>query len=144
VARKVTLVSSKLAQKGIVFVPEELNNCKKCKYFRLCIGNVRTGLPYKIVAVRNIAHRCPATNTIMKIVFVEPAPFKILILSKVAYEGAVIKYRPLFCEQKCKFKKLCQPKGLKEGDKIKILSVKSKSFRCPKGYYLTLVEAFLP
>jgi len=139
----ITLVTEAQAVKGAIFIPQVLKECRRCSLNKICVKNVREGVPYEIKDVRKKSHECPATGSIMRIVEVVPAPIKALVFSKHAIKGAVINYTPIYCTTRCPYKKLCAPPGLRPGDKVRIVEILGRSYRCIENKELTPVLLLL-
>jgi len=126
-------VGAKLARPGMKFLHGTPNKiCKSCKYYRVCMGNLEPGRVYEVVRVRPIKHECPLHEGGVIVVEVKEAEVYALIYRRLAIEGAIITYHPIFCENPCSLSNLCVPLGLKDGDKCKIIKVLEK-VDCPLG-----------
>lgn len=80
---KITLIGSKLAKTGGEFIYlGEIEECKNCKFKRLCHGNLEVGRKYKIVSVRSANHPCIVHEGGVKVVEVVLADLTIMIESK--------------------------------------------------------------
>jgi len=56
----ITMVGVKQARKGFEFLHESPSEkCEKCKYYRVCIGNLEAGRVYRIVGLREKTFPCP-------------------------------------------------------------------------------------
>jgi len=130
---KVTLLSSKIARKGYVFIHEGgAEECEKCPFRKVCIESLENGRVYEVVKVRDKKHYCKLTEGEVVVVEVKPAKIDVAIEAKKAIEGIIVSYRLKRCEEKCPNIVYCIPIGLKEGDRIKILKI-FESLKCPKG-----------
>lgn len=137
----ITLISCENAKKGYKFIFEgkTFKECKSCPLFKVCVENLERGRVYEVVDVRSKKHKCKALNTDLAVVEVKEADIEAAIPTSIAVEGALITYRGVDCsEVSCRNYGLCNPLGLKIGDKCKIIKVYGK-ISCPKGKALTKV-----
>lgn len=118
----ISLIGKELAKKNEVFMFYGLSNeCEKCRFRSTCIDPLEEGRKYIIKEVKDVEQKCPLhEQEKVKVVIIEKAPITALVDSKKAFEGSVIHFEPIFCENE-NFKELCAPEGLKEGDKCKIV-----------------------
>jgi len=139
---KVTLVGIKQAKKGFKFIhlgPSE--QCYGCPLYKTCMENLEKGRIYEIVKVRGIKHTCKLHEEGVVVVEVQEAEIEATINKRAAFEGAIITFHPQRCsENSCKFLKFCFPRGLKDGDKCKILKIEEKNIECLLGRNLALVR----
>ena len=135
-----TLVTEVQARKGVIFIVRPSPLCKRCKLFKVCVGNLRPYASYRVEEVRRVAHRCPLTGSTMRVVVVEELPVKLAVSPRRAIKGAVISYQPPSCDLKdCRYRELCFPRALKEGDKGVVKDVLGETIECPKGRQLKLI-----
>ncbi len=139
--RIVTLVGELQARVGYRFVnTEPPTTCKECRLFHVCVGVLEPDRVYEVVAVRRVKHSCPLHEGGVRVVEVVEAPIEVALPSKVAVEGLIFHYRPPKCGlQDCQHRRLCSPRGLREGDRCRVEEVKGARLHCPKG--LDLVQA---
>ncbi|ACV25131.1 UPF0179 family protein [Methanocaldococcus fervens] len=138
---KITLIGSKLAKTGGEFVYlGEIEECKNCKFRRLCHGNLEVGRKYKIISVRSANHPCTVHEGGVKVVEVVLADLTIMIESKKALEGVILNHKPINCENfDCEYYNFCNPDGIMEGEKYKIKQVLNEKINCPNGKSLKKV-----
>lgn len=92
-----TLVGKGQAKVGgsfrLVSIPSD---CRECRLYDICVAKLRPGLAYKIIEVRRIGFpqpsKCLLTGEEMVPVIAEEEPIKLLIDSKAAVEGLVLRY----------------------------------------------------
>ncbi|ENN96693.1 hypothetical protein J422_00941 [Methanocaldococcus villosus KIN24-T80] len=139
--KKITLIGSKLANIGEEFVYlGEVEECKTCKFRKLCHNNLEVGRKYKIVSVRSAEYSCPIHEGGVKVVEVELADIILNIDAKKALEGVVLNYEPINCGNfNCKNYKFCHPEGIYEGDKFRIKNVLNEKINCENGKTLKKV-----
>jgi len=132
VRRLITLISEEVAVEGYRFrltgtVPSE---CRSCKLYRVCIGNLKLGIEYMVVAVRRVKHYCPLLGSYVRVVEVEPQPIELAVEDSMAVQDIVFTYRAKGCrDSSCPAYRLCNNR-LIEGTKLKIISVSSEKFSC--------------
>ncbi|MBC7100316.1 UPF0179 family protein [Methanothermobacter tenebrarum] len=137
----ITLIGEKLAKKGLTFMyygPAKA--CEDCRYKSVCIDPLETGRIYKIKEVKDTEHPCPIHESgKVKVVEVEKANIEALIDAKKAFEGSVILFETLKCDEKCDMRSLCFPEGIKASDRCRILKNFGRVNECKKGYKLNKV-----
>ncbi|MFX1294336.1 MAG: UPF0179 family protein [Promethearchaeota archaeon] len=140
-----TLIGIKLAKKNQKFLfagpVEECDNCNS-SLKSVCIDNLEKGCIYKILEIRKIVHPCPIYEGGGTIVEVQKSPIKTTIDHKLAYEGAIISFKIIDCDEVfCNNYQYCKPIGIIKEDKYKIVKVIGNlSHKCKKGKKLKLVE----
>ena len=136
----VTLVSVSQAKIGLTFINRGASQkCKRCEFYKVCVGNLEVNRVYRIVRVRDRSLPCSLYETEMKVVEVVEAEIDTVVPSKVAVEGAIITYKSPECEdQECENRDICFPEGLFDGDRCKILKVIG-SLQCRLGLPLRRV-----
>ena len=124
-----------MAKPGLKFIFEGLTSeCVKCKFFKVC-SNLERGRIYEVKRLRKIKHKCPLHGNVV-VVEVELADVDAAVKANMAIEGVIITFRRIWCDfRSCKYRSLCNPVGLFDGDKCKIVEVKGK-INCPKGFNL--------
>jgi len=124
-----------MAKPGLKFVFEGLTSeCVKCRFFKVC-SNLEKGRIYEVKRPRKIKHKCPLHGNVV-VVEVELANINAAVKADMVIEGIIITYRRVWCNSKnCKHRMLCNPLGLFDGDRCKIIEVKNK-IDCPKGFNL--------
>ena len=72
--QKITLVGVKQAKKNFIFLQEgELDECKDCECFNICIGNLEPGRIYKVETIRDKIFSCKVHEEGVRIVkVIEP------------------------------------------------------------------------
>ncbi len=135
----VTLIGENLAKKGMEFTfLGPLTECRDCKLRNACF-NLDVGRKYRIKALRDTTHECKIHEGKVRAVEVEKIPTEAAIPSKMAVEGTSIRYTPEKClNVGCKYYGLCNPMGLKEGSKYRIVKIKG-DIKCPEGKELKSV-----
>jgi uncharacterized protein (UPF0179 family) len=136
--RLVTLVGSLQARVGYRFISSEPpSTCRECRLFHACVGVLEPGRVYEVVAVRRIKHSCPLHEGGVNVVEVEEATVEAALPSKIAVEGLIAQYRPPKCSLlDCEHRSLCQPLGLKEGDRCRVVEAKGLKLPCPRRFDL--------
>jgi len=138
---KITLISKTSARIGYKFIHEGgTKECIKCPLKKVCIDNLRVGRIYEVIKIRGKEHSCLVHEDKVVIVEVREAAIEAAIENRIAIEGVIIRYRPIECDKMCIYRTLCQPRGLEEGDRVKIKKIE-ENINCPMG--LNLVKASL-
>lgn len=133
-----TLLPLNLAKEGYVFqylgaAPE----CVTCKHYIVCQSNLESGRKYEVVRVKDVEHECPLRGDV-KVVEVKFAPIKVILPKNIAIRGALVTYRAACSSEK---NPLCEPDGLKPGDKIKIVEcLESKTENIDPDKIICVVE----
>lgn len=137
----VTLVGEKLAMKDVEFIyNKSLSECRDCKLKTVCF-NLEEGKKYRIVKVRDVRHDCKIHEGGVRVVEVERVPISIAIDSKQAIEGSTVTFELKDCKiLSCKNYKLCHPMSIKDGTKVKVLSIR-KDVECEENHKLKEVLA---
>ncbi|GEM_PF-275657 len=136
----ITLIPLAQARKGERFIARILRACKRCPNYGFCAQRLRQGFTYEVKQVRDVKHYCPVAKTYMVVAEVAELPAKVALPKKYALVGAVMSLPTLQCNfKKCKYRNLCLPKGIKRGEKVKILKILPESLECPLNYELSLV-----
>ena len=137
----IILINEKAARVGYKFIYYEAEECKKCLYKDICTGKLRQGRVYEIISIIKNKKEivCPITKDKMIPVKVKLAGVETTVPTKKALNNIITNWNNPLCENtSCPLRTLCFPKGLKRGDKIKIIEVKEK-ITCPLNYELTHV-----
>jgi len=113
-----TLMGKDLAKKGVQFIAQSSEECKKCRYYPTCIKNLDIGRRYIVKEIKNKVFKCKLSGEVV-LIGVEPAEIPLIVEKKKAIEGLMLKFKPLSSKKE----ELLNPQGLKEGDKIKITKV---------------------
>lgn len=126
-----SLVGVNQAKVGYRFVfvgiPQE---CKSCGLFRVCLGNLELGRVYEVVGVRSMAHDCALHEVGARVVEVRESEVEAALESRVAVEGGIVTFAPIRCvNEGCPYARLCNPVGLRYGDRCKVVKV-SEKIRC--------------
>jgi len=136
----VTLVTEKQAYIGHRYRVIISSFCKKCKLYRICVGNLKENIVYEVVNVRRKTHLCPYLGVKMKVVEVIERPTEIIVKENIAVEGVTVRYSPVRCKEKsCRYHKLCGHPGFSAGEKIRIIKVYDEQITCRMGYRLRKV-----
>lgn len=138
--RIITLISTGQAKIGRVFIHKGPGSkCKECEYFNVCVKNLKTDRVYRIYNVRERILSCRSYETEMKVVEVKHAETPSAGQAKQAIKGAVITFKTPDCNEiHCDNFSLCFPRGLKTGDRCKVLRV-TKNLSCCQSYPLKKV-----
>lgn len=135
-----TLVSTELAEEGkkFIFMGGHIE-CTDCKFSNLCL-NLEKGQKYKVVNVRKPVHDCGLTEGKVQIVEVEKDNRSVCVDKKYAIDGAAITFFPSGCGQiGCKHFHQCNPDGVENEDKIKIVALGKKA-ECVIGQNRVVVD----
>jgi len=139
----ITLCGRDWAKIGIEFIfLGGKQECENCRLKNICL-RLREGAKYKIVGLRDGAvHECPLHDEGVVAVEVVELPIVALIDSKMAVEGAKIRYEGKRCNHlDCEMYNLCHPVELKEGDSVIVEKIIGDApAECRKGYSLKVVE----
>ena len=137
----IILVDEKIAREGYKFIYYEVEECKKCLYKDICTGKLYQDRVYEIVSIIKNKKEiiCPITKDKMIPVKVKLADIETAVPTRKALDNIITNWNHPLCENiSCALRTLCFPRGLKKGDKIKIIKVKEKII-CPLNYELTHV-----
>ena len=118
----VTLVGAKLAKVSDEFIfLGASEKCEDCKLKKSCI-NLEIDRRYRIEKIRGeIKHDCQIHEDGVRVVEVIEPPIKVAIDTKLALKGAKIVFEPVDCKKAdYELFDLCQPMGLKKGDRCTI------------------------
>ena len=133
--RVVTLIPEGQAKTGYRFLftgPAEA--CRRCRLRSVCVENLTEGRVYEVMsAIPKKKFPCDLHGGEVVPVEVHIPPIEVAIPKRQAVVGAVLKFRPPSCPSECETRDLCEPPGLKAGDRIKIVEVLPRDLRCPKG-----------
>jgi len=130
------LISEKCAKIGYKFVHEGgAEECKNCPLRKACIENLEEGRVYEVIGVRRKSHTCPLHGEKVVVVDVVQAAVEAAVKKRLAIEGVIISYHPIVCDEPCRFKLICQPQGLKSGDRVKIEKL-LEEIDCPLNFKL--------
>jgi len=138
----ITLIGTKLAEKGLEFVHYGTSTaCEKCRFKSTCIDSLEEGRIYVIKDVKDTTHPCPIHDGgKVKVVDVDRADIKALIDSKKAFEGSNILFNFPQCDVDCEMRHLCFPEGLYKYDRCKIAkNIGTPPEKCVKGLDLRMV-----
>ncbi len=119
-----TLVPTVIASKGKAFLfkgPAEV--CHRCNWRAACVEGLEPGRVYDIVEVEPRKKFNCKLGVEMTLVTIERAHLIVALPSKKAVIGATIYYqRPRKCDRiLCPYYDKCNPDGIYEGDRIRIL-----------------------
>lgn len=97
------------------------------------------GRVYEIVGLRERTFPCKLHEDGVRVVEVVGGDVPAAVPSRVALEGALITFQPQKCESlPCEYSELCEPVGLRDGDRCKVLEVDEK-IKCKRGLSLLRV-----
>ena len=136
-----TLVGLLQAKIGYKFLLNEpAKECYYCDLSQVCIDSLEVGRIYKIVEVLGKKHNCNIHEGGVIAVKVIESEIEIAINSEKAFEGAIINFQLSKCnEMNCKNYELCNPIGLKDNEKCKIIQLSHSIEKCLKKYNLKKV-----
>ncbi|OYT52220.1 MAG: hypothetical protein B6U73_00175 [Desulfurococcales archaeon ex4484_204] len=139
----ITLVSHLVAREGYTFIHEGYSErCLNCRFKKVCIDRLKKGHIYRVVKVLGLRNRCPVNGYVVSVV-VDEVPIEIALPKKLAVEGMTVRYPEIKCDRsKCQYLKLCKPRLLKEGSRIKVLTVKER-IKCPLNQSLVVAKVLL-
>lgn len=122
---KITIVGLKQAKRGFTFIHEgPLKECEACSLFRVCMTNLEPRRVYEVVEVLEKVFPCNFHEDGARIVRVLEPDLKVAIESRYAFPQGIITFKPQECEEiLCQNYDICVPRGLREGDRGKILEV---------------------
>jgi uncharacterized protein len=129
----ITLVGEKQAKEGQMFVfVGPLTECRDCKLKTVCF-NLEEGRTYVIKSVRTVHHDCKVHEGGVRVVEVEKSPIRTTIPSRAALEGTTYAWQGKECQNLgCERYIMCTPKGMKAGEKYRIVKV-AGYVECPDG-----------
>lgn len=121
----ITLLSKNVAKKGYQFQYNgDTQICKKCEFYPICHEKLEKGRIYEVIKVKNKKQQCLLIDNTVLPVEVKEIEYVAIINTEKAIEGAVIEFTPIQCDQyACSNKDLCSPPGLKNKDKVQILTI---------------------
>jgi len=139
----ITLCGKDWAKIGVEFIfLGGKQECENCRLKNICL-RLREGAKYKIVGLRDGAvHECPLHDEGVVAVEVVELPIVALIDSKMAVEGAKIRFEGKKCNVlDCEMYNLCNPVELREGDSVIVEKIIGDApAECKKGFSLKVVE----
>ncbi len=138
----ITLCGKDWAKIGVEFLfLGGRQECENCKLKNICL-RLREGSKYKIVGLRNgVVHECPLHDEGVVAVEVVELPIMALVDSKVAVEGAKIRFENRCNTIDCELYGLCNPIELKNGDYVIVKNIiGDPPVKCKRGYSLKIVE----
>ena len=134
----VTLIGEKIAKVGSEFIYcGPIPDCRDCRLKNVCFA-LDEGRRYRITKVRDVKHECIVHEDGARVVEVEKTETPYLAETRLALSGSMITFAPReSCRNlACENYRTCYPAGLKEGDKLKIVTVGAE-VQCPAGLKLT-------
>ncbi len=121
---KVTVLGRAQARQGYSFRFHDTPRiCKRCEYITACLDNLERDRIYTVKRVVDRELPCTLRGDRALLVEVEEAEITIPTIAEAAIPGAILTYEPHGCNIECWSYSLCNPKGLKPGDKCIILEV---------------------
>jgi len=139
-----TLLSINVAKAGYEFVFYRNDRCFECKFKSICMNKIKDNRVYRVKKVIYTKEKiiCPLTNSRMVLVKVELADLETTVIENIPLtEKIIIKRSKIDCKLvDCKYKEICFPKGLYNGDKIKIIKV-GQPIVCPLNFRLRKIIA---
>lgn len=134
-----TLVSKYVAKVGHRFLfSGPMSECLSCRFRHACLGNLEAGVVYEVVQTYNIVNKCPVLGEVVT-VDVKPAEIDVALDPRAAIEGMVTTYRHIDCKTQCNLSELCRSPWIKDGSKVKVVSVEGR-IPCKVGKNLTRVK----
>jgi len=101
---------------------------------------LEVGRVYEVVGLRDKVFSCKLHEDGVRVVEVVESNIPAAIPSRKAFEGAVITFYSQKCEfSLCEYSELCEPAGIYDGDRCKILEVGEK-IKCKCGLSLVKVS----
>jgi uncharacterized protein (UPF0179 family) len=136
-----TLVGSLQAKIGYKFLfNEPAKECYYCNLSQVCIDNLEVGRIYKIVEVLGKKHNCSIHEGGVVAVKVIESEIEVAINAEKAFEGAIINFQKNECNEiNCKNYEICNPIGLKDNEKCKVIQLSHSIENCLKKYNLKKV-----
>jgi len=135
----VTLIGEKLAKENDEFIylgPQ--NDCKNCKLKTVCF-NLKPGMCYKIIKVRDKRHSCSVHDGNAAVIEVKELPIITAIDKKIS-EGDITKIEKKECNNiGCKNYRLCFGIRMQQDKQYKVEKI-YESMECPEGYKLQKAE----
>lgn len=105
------------------------------------MGNLKIGRVYRIVKIYDKLFPCEIYGNV-KLAEVKPALILIAYPSSKVISSALMTYSQIPCDKSdCEYSSYCsRVRGLKEGDKFRIVKVIEEEIHCKKGYDLKLLR----
>ena len=134
----ITLVGTKQSKLNFTFLYEgPLGECKACPIFKICGEKLEIGRIYKVTSIRDKVFPCPLHEEGVQVVAVSESKIETNIENRLAFLGGIITFQPPDCyHNSCLNYEKCVPKGLKKGDKCKILKKNEGSVLCLLNLHL--------
>jgi len=134
-----TLISKYVAKVGHKFLfSGPMGECSSCRFKHACIDNLEIGVVYEVVHVYPIVNKCPVLGEVVT-VDVRSAELDIALDPRAAVDGIVTTYRHTDCKTPCSFAELCRNPWIRNGSKVKVVSVNER-VPCKAGRNLTKVK----
>lgn len=139
--RKVTVVGEAQARVSYAFVFNgPANPCFKCKYYKACLEGLERGRVYVVRNVLDKVLECTLHSGAGRLVEIEEGVIEAAVEAKKAILGALIEFREVECgNQACGNRGLCNPVGLRDGDRCRVVEAGGK-VTCPLGFRLLFVR----
>ena len=133
----ITLIGKKLAKPGQEFIHFGVGNsreCMGCKLRKVC-DNLEVGRRYVVRSSMNKPHeKCKIHEEGVMLVEVEAAEIPTVVTANLAKEGAeVVFMKPDCSEFLCDKWYLCNPEGIRGGDRCEVTKVVEKRVECSRG-----------
>ena len=138
----ITMIGQSQAKKGSQFeYMGPVEACKDCTFFTVCHLNLEKGRIYEIISVRSNKNPCPVHEDEFQTVEVKEPEVAVLVTQPKALEGVSLTYVRDPCYQfQCPNYDPCQPKGLRNQDRVRVEKVESsKPVECQEGRKLKKV-----
>ena len=129
-----TLMGEDMAKRGVQFIAQDSEECKKCKLHPTCIKNLEIGRRYVIKEVKDKTFKCKISEDVV-LVGVELSEITLLVEKRKAIKGLTLKFEPLSNKKE----ELLNPQGLTPGDKITITEILEDHDKKMKKVMVTVV-----
>lgn len=141
----VTLVAKNAAYIGYKFIFRDHAKCRQCNHFNVCC-KLEAGRIYEVIKIikSNSKLSCLVTDEEMQPVEVRLGIIRTCIRAGAPFDtDVIVHWHRIDCENLgCRYRKLCFPMGLEDGDKIRIKDIHGK-IGCPLNINLLEIDAEL-
>ena len=135
----ITLVGLRQAKLGFSFLNDgSLKECENCALFKVCGEKLEIGRAYVVTEVRDKVFPCEVHEEGVQVVAVVEPNIETNIENRLAFPYGIITFQNQICKETlCSNYEKCVPKGLKTGDKCKVLEIKGQiPVLCPLNRHL--------
>ncbi|MFH0748921.1 MAG: UPF0179 family protein [Candidatus Bathyarchaeota archaeon] len=136
----ITLVGLRQAKRGFSFLSDgPLKECEECTLFKVCGAKLETGRVYVVTEVKEKEFSCKIHEGVKVVEVLEPN-IETCIERRLSFLGGIITFHSQTCKKtSCPNYQKCVPRGLKDGDKCKVLETKGQvAVLCPLNQQLVL------